>query len=98
MAMKQRFVAPWVLGSAVGFVLLAHAGDAVKLDVKLGLWEVKTQGKAGGKIPDEMLQRVPPERREQMIAAMRAAAERPTTARQCLTADKLAKGFDFGQG
>jgi hypothetical protein len=94
--MKQHFVTPWVLGSALGFALLAHAGDAVKLDVKLGLWEVTTHGKAGGQIPDEMLQRLPPERREAMIAQMRAAAEKPETHRQCLTAAKLEKGFDFG--
>lgn len=95
--MKQRFVIAWVLGSALGFALLAHAGDAVKLDVKLGLWEVTTRGKAGGQLPDELLQRIPPERREQMMAQMRAAAERPTTHRQCLTAAKLAKGFDISQ-
>jgi hypothetical protein len=80
----------------VAFAFLAHAGDAVKLDVKLGLWEMTTKGKAGGQIPDEMLQRVPPERRQQMIAAMQAAAERPQTHQKCLTAAKLAEGFDVG--
>lgn len=95
--MKQHSMTRWVLAFALGFVVLAYAGDAVKLDVKLGLWEATTHGKAGGQIPDEMLQRVPPERREQMIAAMRAAAERPTTHRQCLTAAKLARGFDLGE-
>jgi Protein of unknown function (DUF3617) len=91
--MKQHSMTRWVLASALAFAVLAHAGDTVKLDVKLGLWEVTTHGKAGGQVPDEMLQRVPPERREQMIAAMRAAAERPMTRRECLTAAKLAKGF-----
>jgi hypothetical protein len=74
--------------------LIAYAGDVgVKLNVKLGLWEVTTSGKTGD-IPEQMLAQIPPERRAQMIAAIKASANRTRTYRQCMTAEKLAKGFD----
>jgi hypothetical protein len=75
--------------------LIAYAGDvAVKLNVKVGLWEVTTTGKTQGDIPEQMLAQIPPERRAQMIAAIKASANRTHTYRQCMTTDKLSKGFD----
>ena len=79
--------------------LISYAGDvSVKLNVKLGLWEVSTSGKTGGEIPEQMLAQIPPERRAQMIAAIKAGANRTHTYRQCMTADKLNKGFDVQPG
>jgi hypothetical protein len=82
--------------AAVGVVaLIAYAGDgSVKLNVKLGLWEVTTSGKTGGEVPEDVLAQVPPERRAQMIAALKASASQKRTYRECMTAEKLSKGFD----
>jgi hypothetical protein len=95
--MNNRSLFLSAAGSALAITLLAHAGDKVKLDVKLGLWEVTTSGKPMSQIPEEMLQSIPPERRQQVIASMQAAMTKPETHQQCLTAAKLAQGFDFGE-
>ena len=94
--MNNRNICLWAAGSALAITLLAHAEDPVKLNVKLGLWEVTTSGKPTGQVPEEMLQNIPPERRQQAIASMQAALAKPETHQQCLTAAKLAQGFDFG--
>ena len=86
---NRNVVARWATGSALTITLLAHAQDTVKLNVKLGLWEVTTSGKPLGQLPEEMLQRIPPERRQQVIASMQAAMTKPETHQQCLTAAKL---------
>ena len=95
--MNNRNLALWATGSALAITLLAHAQDTVKLNVKLGLWEVTTSGKPLTQVPEEMLQSIPPERRQQVIASMQAAMTKPETHQQCLTAAKLAQGFDFGE-
>jgi hypothetical protein len=81
------------LGSATALIaLLAQAADLVKPNIKLGLWEITTTTKMAG-LPEEMLARVPPERRAQMLAALQASAGKPHVMKECMTQEKLAHGF-----
>ncbi len=95
--MRHSFLRVGAIGTALGLAVLAQAGDAVKLDVKLGLWEVTTSGKTGGQVPEELLRGIPPERRQQLVASMQASMARPKTHQHCLTAANLAKGFDVDE-
>jgi hypothetical protein len=86
---------------------LASAADAgrpavpVKLNVKLGLWEVATQANISGMpqvMPDEMMAKLTPEQRARMQAAMQASMAdmaKPKMAKHCVTAEKLARGMDL---
>lgn len=94
-----------IAGLAV--TLLSSAADVgkpaepVKLNVKLGLWEVATQANISGMpqmMPDEMLAKLTPEQRARMQAAMQASMAdiaKPKRAKHCLTAEKLARGWDL---
>lgn len=94
MISAQRKIAA-LAAVSLAATLISYAGDgSVKLNVKLGLWEVSTSGKAGGEIPEQMLAQIPPERRAQMIAAIKANVNRTHVYRQCITAEKLKQGFD----
>ena len=75
--------------------LIAQAADLVKPNMRLGLWEMTSTGKASGAppIPEDALARLPPEKRAQLMASIQAAAGRPMVIRQCMTADKLAQGL-----
>ena len=99
--MTNRTVA---LACALGIcVILPVSADEtkVKLDADLGLWEVTTHPKMSGTltIPEEQLQKMTPEQRARMEAAMQAVtqnAQREHVVRQCLTPEQRAKGFDLG--
>jgi hypothetical protein len=93
---------------AVGAALLL-AGSApgqaenAKLDVKPGLWQVDSTGQTTGTptIPPELLANLPPEKRAQAEAAMRAAMARaaaPRTDKSCITEKELQQGLDLGEG
>jgi len=98
-----------IAGSLVGCLavaLLASAAEGdkevvpVKLNVKLGLWEIATQANINGtpQLPDEMMAKLTPEQRARMQAAMQASmAEmtKPKLAKLCVTAEKVAKGLDI---
>jgi hypothetical protein len=97
----KRIVAASVGVVGVG-VLVAHAAQPA-LNVKLGLWETHTEAKLSGDmsgmISDAQLQSMTPEQRAKMQAAMQqamAAMQKPHYAKECMTAEKLAKGFDMG--
>lgn len=72
--------------------LLAMAGDS--LDVKLGLWEVSTTADVQGMmIPPEALKKMPPERRAQLLAAMKQnAGPHAHAGRSCITAEDIRQG------
>jgi hypothetical protein len=75
----------------------AQAAPAA-LNLHPGLWEMTTSGVASGAlpIPDDMLARLPPDRRAKMEAAMaasRARAAAPHTFKQCITKDSLQHGL-----
>lgn len=83
-------------------VLSASADEAkVKLDAATGLWEVTTHPQMSGtlKVPEEQLQRMTPEQRARVEAALQTATERAKqehVMRECLTSEQLGKGFDLG--
>ena len=84
-----------LLCAGAAIALIAQAADLVKPNIRLGLWETRITGKASGPppIPEEVLARLPPERRAQFMAAAAGAAGRAVAMRQCVTADKLAQGL-----
>jgi Protein of unknown function (DUF3617) len=92
------------LACALGvLVMLPVSADEtkVKLAADTGLWEVTTHPQTNGELPisQEQLQRLSPEQRARIEAAMKAAMENANQAhvmRECLTPERLAKGFDLG--
>ncbi|MGA2562390.1 MAG: DUF3617 domain-containing protein [Steroidobacteraceae bacterium] len=87
-------------GAMLAFIVLAHAADAIKLNVKPGLWEFSSAGQASGMppIPDEALARLTPEQRQQFQAAMQSSmgsASKPKLFKECITPEKVAQGFDL---
>jgi|SRR5665213_4557557 len=74
------------------------AADFSPLDVKTGQWESTVTGQATGipPIPDEVLNRMTPEQRAKIQAAMQARGSKATVSKSCLTKDKLDKAFDLG--
>ena len=91
--MRGRQRAVTAFSCALVVSMLASAADALKLNVKLGLWEVTTTGKSEGAVPEELLARLTPERRERMIAAMKASGGKSHTSKRCVTAAQLAQSF-----
>ncbi len=81
-------------------VLAAHAAPpaagATKLamDVELGLWEVTSAGGMSGDspVPASVMARLPPEQLAKIQAAM-ARQNQPQKYKQCMTPEKLNKGF-----
>lgn len=71
------------------------ADDVTPLNVKMGLWEqtvaVQSPGMPG--MSEEMLAKIPPERRAQVEAAMKGAMNH--TMKSCVTADSLKKAQAF---
>jgi len=88
---------------SIGFALLLcstlWAADFRPLDVKTGQWESTLTGQTSGvpPIPDEVLNRLTPEQRAKMQAAIQARSGSKTTVnKSCLTKDKLDKPFNLG--
>jgi hypothetical protein len=79
---------------------LLSAADFHALDVKTGQWETTMTGQTTGMppIPDDVLNRMTPEQRAKIQAAMQArgGASKATVSRNCLTKDKLDKPFNLG--
>jgi hypothetical protein len=72
-----------------------------QLNIKLGLWEIKTQPQVSGELPtsDDSMAKMTPEQRARMQAAMQAMMahmQQPRTMKECMTAEKRARGFDMG--
>jgi hypothetical protein len=85
--------------TALAATTLAHAADLVKPNIKPGLWEVSTTPQVSGQmpIPDEQLAKMTPEQRAKMEAAMKsymANSAKPRVYKDCMTPEKIAKGFD----
>lgn len=95
----RRIGVSFVLCLAGTAVLSVRADQPVNLGVEMGLWEVTAQGQTSGAIPPEMQQRLQsmaPEQREKVMAAMQAAmadAQRGHTFRECMTPERLSRGF-----
>ncbi|MGH8232556.1 MAG: DUF3617 family protein [Steroidobacteraceae bacterium] len=82
----------------------AHAkltAPVPQLNIKLGLWEIKTQPQVSGELPmsDDRLAKMSPDQRAKVQAAMQAAMahmQQPRAMKECMTAAKRAQGFDLG--
>jgi hypothetical protein len=85
--------------AAVALAVLTGTADAdsppkLAMNVDPGLWQVTLQGDpiAAPAIPDALLQRMTPEQQAKM-QAMIARGNGPQKFKQCMTAEKLSKGF-----
>jgi hypothetical protein len=85
-----------LLCSALGTAV--WAADFQPLNVKTGQWETTMSGQTSGvpPIPEEVLNRLTPEQRAKMQAAMQARGGKNTVTKSCLTKDKLDKPFNLG--
>jgi hypothetical protein len=92
------------LACALGIlVMLPVSADETKVNLAAddGLWEVTTHPQTTGEMPisQEQLQRLTPEQRARVEAAMKAAmgaANREHVMHECMTPEKRQKGFDLG--
>lgn len=95
----QRAATTLVLCAAATAMLSARADQPVNLGVELGLWEVTTQAQTSATMPPELQQRLQgmtAEQREKVTAALQAAmadAQRGHVFRECMTRERLARGF-----
>jgi hypothetical protein len=77
-------------------VAAAAAADLVRPNIKLGLWEITASPQGGMPTADDMLARLPPEQRAAVAAAMQAhagMAAKPHAFKECMTPEKLGRGF-----
>ncbi len=78
----------------------ALAADLVKPDIRPGLWEVTSTPQMSGQlpIPEAQLAQLSAEQRARLEAAMQAQLQnnnKPRTYRECMTPEKIARGFDI---
>ncbi len=83
-------------GAAVA--VIAQAADFVRPDIKLGLWEVTSNPQVSGQIPipEDQLAKLSPDQRAKLEAMMQnglANAAKPHVYQECMTEEKLARGF-----
>jgi Protein of unknown function (DUF3617) len=88
-----------MLPVALAFALLPLAAHADKLNVKPGLWEVTSVSDISGMppLPKDVLDKMTPEQRAQMEAAMKqesARGPRTDTDRECITQKDIDRPFD----
>jgi Protein of unknown function (DUF3617) len=87
-------LAATVLGLLPSSLVLTLPSDAVaeSLNAKLGAWEItSTSTSSGTLIPPDVLATMPPERRAQIEASMKARSGKPQsfTTKECLTKEDL---------
>ncbi len=85
----------------LGLTLLAGAlwaADMTPLNVKLGEWETTTRIQMPGLpgIPQETLDKMPPQQRAMIEERMKAMQNRPTVTKTCLKQEDLDKANTFG--
>lgn len=83
---------------AAGLTMAASLASAATLDLRTGLWEVTSAGETTGMppVPPEVLAKMTPEQRAQMMAAM-GNASKPTVVRSCITQKTLDRGLNFNR-
>lgn len=87
-----------VAAGAAAFTLGSNAATA-PLNASPGLWQITTQTKMSGQLPidESELNSLPPAQRAKFQAAMQTVMARsaePHIFKECLTREKLARGFD----
>lgn len=99
---RKRVALGFALAGAAAVTLTVRADQPVNLDVQMGLWEVTAQAQTSGALPpqaQEQLQNLPPAQRARIEAAMQAAmaeAQRGHVFRECMTPERLSRGFGGG--
>jgi hypothetical protein len=93
----------WKIAVAASAILTvatrAHAAETIRPNIKPGLWVITSSPQMHGElsIPADTLARLPPEQAAKIQAAMQAAmanAVKPRTFKECMTSEKIARGFD----
>jgi hypothetical protein len=81
---------------AIGYVVplaavMRQARAAEPLEIREGFWEITTTSRVASQLPAELLAKVPPERRAQMLASLKAAQPQATarTSRACLKRENI---------
>ncbi len=97
--MQLRMI-PHIALCAVGAVAAVHAAELTKPNIKPGLWEVSVSPKMSGEmpIPEDQLAKMTPEQRARLEAAMKNAGGKPHIYKECMTPEKIAKGFEMDRG
>jgi hypothetical protein len=74
-----------------------QAAELAKPNIKPGLWEVTTNPHVSGEmpIPEEQLAKMTPEQRARLEAAVKAHQTKPRVYKECMTPEKIARGFDI---
>lgn len=89
----------FALAAMTAAALPAMAKETVHaaMHVNPGLWEVTVSPKASGEMPmdPEMMARMPAAQRAKVMAMMQSAVSKPRKMRECMTPEKLAKGFSL---
>src|SRR5579871_6051836 len=93
----QAVVASLVCTAAVA--TLAHAAELTKPNIKPGLWEVTVSPKMSGEmsIPEDQLAKLTPDQRARIEAAIKSS-QKPHVYKECMTPEKIAKGFEMDRG
>ena len=77
-----------------------QAANLAKPNIKPGLWEVSIDPHFSGEmpIPEDQLAKMTPERRARLQAAIqarKAQGAKPRVYKECMTPEKIARGFDI---
>jgi hypothetical protein len=74
-----------------------QAAELTKPDIKPGLWEVSINPRISGEmpIPEDQLAKMTPEQRARLQAAMQARQPKPRVYKECMTPEKIARGFEI---
>jgi hypothetical protein len=97
--MKLKIVSRLAL-CAVAVTTLVQAADYTKPNIKPGLWEVTVTPRMSGEmpIPDDQLAKMTAEQRAKVEAMVKGEASKPHVYKDCMTPEKIAKGFQMEQG
>jgi hypothetical protein len=97
--MQLKFVSRFAL-CAVAVTTLVQAADYTKPNIKPGLWEVTVTPKVSGEmpIPDDQFAKMTPDQRAKVEAMMKGAGSKPHVYKDCMTPEKIAKGFEMERG
>jgi hypothetical protein len=92
---------PQVAFTALAVTALVQAADFTRPDIKPGLWEVTNSPQISGEmpIPEDQLAKLTPEQRSRLQAAMQAnlaKGNKPRVYKECMTPEKIARGFEIG--
>lgn len=89
-----------LVGLVMFFPFALQSDNPISLNVKLGLWETTVTSTMTGmpsipSIPDSALAQLPPDQRAKIQQMIEERNGKPTTAKSCLTKEKLQKSNPF---